>query len=467
MSKRPLSRRQFLQMSAVGTAGAILAACAPAATQAPATKEETPKEEAPKAETVTITFMGWGATEEDEGVKAAIKQFESEQSEVKVTWLHTPEQYAEKFLANIAAGTPSDTAFVGYDVFTTYARDGLLLDITNNVKSDPLVGAKDYFIEPQETDRCTFKGKWYGIGSCWVAPHIYYNADTLEQAGVPAPTADLAGQWDWETFLGYAKKLTIDKNGVTAEDSGFDKENVDKFGVAWPTWQLPLHAAIQSNGGTWMDQKTGLLTLDQPAALEAIQNVYDLSVKYRVAPSDEMTTQLGMSTVQMLENGKLAIAIDGSWALSWMWKMKGKLGCAVLPKMKQPGTDMQAHLHSGMAKSKYPDAAWKWVRFLSTPFYQTMFCKMGLWLPSQTALMTPEGLKTWITPGIHPEGYDKIVTEFVAKYGHVQYMPPGYPKIGPILQPAWDKIRIGEGTAAEVMPAAVAEANKILAEENA
>lgn len=465
MSNRPLSRRQFLQMTAIGSAGAILAACAPQA--APATEGEAPKEEAPAAEAVEITFMGWGATEEDEGVKAAIKQFQSEQSEVKVTWLHTPENYAEKFLANIAAGTPSDTAFVGYDVFTTYARDGLLLDITNNVKSDPLVGAKDYFIEPQETDRCTYKGKWYGIGSCWVAPHIYYNADTLEAAGIPLPSADVAEIWDWPTFLSYAQKLTKDKNGVTADDPGFDKENIETFGAAWPTWQLPLHAAIQSNGGTWMDPKTSQLTLDKPEALEAIQNVYDLSVKHHVAPSDEMTTQLGMSTVQMLENGKLAMAIDGSWALSWMYKMKGKLGCAVLPKMKVPATDMQAHLHSAMAKSKYPDAAWKWVRFLSTPFYQTMFCKMGLWLPSQTALMTAEGLKTWITPGVHPEGYDKIVTDFVAKYGHVQYMPPGYPKVGPILQPAWDKIRIGEATAAEALPPAVAEANKILAEENA
>jgi multiple sugar transport system substrate-binding protein len=167
----------------------------------------------------------------------------------------------------------------------------------------------------------------------------------------------------------------------------------------------------------------------------------------------------------MLENGKLAIAIDGSWALSWMYKMKGKLGCAVLPKMKQPATDMQAHIHCGMKGSKQPDAAWKWVRFLSTPYYQTQFCKIGLWLPSQTALMTPEGLKTWITPGIHPEGYETIVTEYVTKYGHVQYMPPGYPKAVQILQPAWDQIRVGKALAKDALPPVVAEANKALTEE--
>jgi multiple sugar transport system substrate-binding protein len=463
MSIRPLSRRQFLQMSAVGSAGAVLVACAPKATQAPAVEAE--KAEAPAAAAVTVTFMGWGAPEEDEGVKSAIKQFESEQSEVKVTWMHTPELYAEKFLSSVAAGTPPDTAFIPGGDFTTYAKESLLLDITNYVKADSLIGAKDYFIEPQETERSTFKGKWYGIGSCWVAPHIYYNADTLNKAGVELPSNDPEKAWDWPTFLQYAQKLTVDKNGKNASESGFDKENIESFGVSWGTWQVPLHAAVASNGGKWIDPETSQIVLDTPEAMEGLQNVYDLSLKYHVAPSDEMTTQLGMSTSQMLENGKLALVIDGSWALSWMYKIKGTLGTAVLPKMKTPATDMQAHIHCAMSGSKTPEAAWKWVRFLSTPFYQTMFCKIGLWLPSQSALMTEEGLKTWITPGIHPEGYEQIVTKYVTQYGHVLYNPPGYPKTTSIMQPAWDKIRIGEASVAEALPPAVAEANKILIEE--
>ncbi len=65
-----------------------------------------------------------------------------------------------------------------------------------------------------------------------------------------------------------------------------------------------------------------------------------------------------MSITQMLENGKLAMAIDGSWALSWLYKIKAPLGTAVLPKMKSPGTSVQAHLHSALKATKNPDAAW-------------------------------------------------------------------------------------------------------------
>ena len=110
-SRNTLSRRDFLRVSAGVSGVVLLAACAPGA--APGAAPSAGEAAAPGTERVEITFMGWGATEEDEGVKAAIAQFESEQDAVKVTWLHTPENYLEKLLTDIAAGTPPDTAFIG------------------------------------------------------------------------------------------------------------------------------------------------------------------------------------------------------------------------------------------------------------------------------------------------------------------------------------------------------------------
>lgn len=475
-----ISRRRLLKLAGGASLASAVAACAAPPAQAPAPQGQAPAAEQPAsaveptaapaaAGAVTISFMGWGAPEEDQGVQAAIKQFESEQSEVKVEWQHVPgdanTEYTPKFLANIAAGTPSDTAFILGDHFRTYARDGLLLDITSNVKGDSLLGQPDYFIQPQEEARCTYDGAWYGIGSCWVAPHVYYNADRLKEAGVELPSNDPEKAWDWDTFVTNAKRLTIDTSGKNATESGFDADNIDKFGVNWPTWWIPMHSAILSNGGDWIDPQTGLLVLDKPEATEAMQRVYDLTLKDKVMPTSKTTQALGMDMTQMLENGKVAMSIDGSWALSWLHKIKAPLGTAALPKMKTPAANMQAHLHSALKATKYPDAAWEWVRYLSTPFYQTQFAKIGLWLPSQTALMTEEGLKSWITPGVHPEGYVDIVTKFVPKYGHVLYMPPGYPKATQVLNPAFDKILNGDATAEEAMKTAVPEANAILAEE--
>jgi multiple sugar transport system substrate-binding protein len=173
----------------------------------------------------------------------------------------------------------------------------------------------------------------------------------------------------------------------------------------------------------------------------------------------------------MLESGKLAMAIDGSWALAWIHKINASLGTAVCPKTKQPATDMQAHLHCGFSGSEYPEQSWQWLRFLATEFYQLQFLQIGLWIPSQTALMTAEGMDKWYsdrvspTEGVHPEGYDKIVTEYVPKYGHVLYMPPGYAEADSIIIPALDAIWVGDQTAEEAMIAAVPDANAVLEAE--
>jgi multiple sugar transport system substrate-binding protein len=483
MSQKNLSRRDFLRLGALTAAGTLVAACGP--TPTPEVMEKVVTKEVEKVvketvvvqatpapeEMVEITFMGWGATEEDEGVRSAITVFQGAEPNIKVTWLHTPENYQQKMLAMVAAGTPPDTAFVDNGNYRTYCRDGLLLDITDMLKADAVVGAPGYFIEPQETDRTTYKGRRYGIGSCWVAPHIYYNADIFEAEGIEPPSNDPDEAWDWDHFLEVCRQLTVDVNGNHPGDSGFDINDVDRWAVQWPTWSIPLHAAIASNGGRWLDPDTGLLVLDQPEATEALQTVADLMLVHQVMPQNAAFEALGMSNTQMLENGKLAMAIDGSWALAWITKIQATLGTAVLPKIKTPATDMQAHLHSAFAGTKHPEEAWRWVRFLATEYYQLLFLRIGLWLPSQTGLMTEEGLKKWMTlrtapgQGVHPEGYELIVTEYVPKYGHVLYMPPGYPKTDAVITPALDAIWIGDKTAEEAMAEAVPEANAILEAE--
>ena len=484
MKNQKLTRRNFLTLSAGAAIGSWLAACgttAPAV-EKPAEAEKageaaeaaaTSEAAAPAPEQVTISFSGWGQGEEEQGIRDAIKVFEEQNPDIKMEFVHIPDPgaYNDKVLSMVAAGTPPDVGFVQFDVFNTFVRDKLLLDITDLLKADPVIGKPGYFIEPQETQRCTVEGRWYGIGSCWVAPHIYYNGDVFEKEGIEPPSNDPEQAWDWDHFLQVATQLTVDSAGKHPGDSGFDINNVQRWGVHWPTWWIPIHSAIASNGGEWIDRDSGLLALDKPEAIEAIQNIADLMLKQQVMPLSADTSVGGMASSQMLEAGTIAMVVGGSWGLAWMHKIKAKLGTAVLPKMKQPATNMQAHLDGMFAGTKKPDAGWKWMAFLATEFYQLQFLKIGLWLPSQTALMTPEGMKKWYTvrtsptEGVHPEGYDLIVTEYVPKYGHVLYMPPGWSKADAIVTPALQSVWVGDQTAEEAMSAVVPEANAALEAE--
>jgi len=292
MATYRMSRREFLRLSSVSLAAMTVAACAPPAAPQPAA----PKEEAPPAaKEVTISFMGWGGPEEDEGIRAGIEKFQQENPGIKVTWLHTPESYVEKLLANIAAGTPPDTAFINDFIFQAFARDGLLLDITDTLGNDPVLGAVDYFIQPQERERCTRDGRWYGIGSTWVAPHIYYNADIFEEVGIEPPSNDPDEAWEWDHFLEVARWLTVDVNGKHPGESGFDTEEVERWGFHWPTWWWPPLAAVYSNGGEVVDPQTPSLLLDRPEATEAIQRIADLMLVHKVMPQSAIFEGLWMS----------------------------------------------------------------------------------------------------------------------------------------------------------------------------
>jgi multiple sugar transport system substrate-binding protein len=413
-----------------------------------------------------ISFGGWGGVAEDEGVKAAILAFQKDNPNITVEWQHTPDagEYQKVLLTNIAAGTAPDTSFIESGQYETLRQNGALLDITDRITSDPLLGKPDYFMA-QEAARCAdSSGRWHGIGSCWVAHHIYYNAAIFEEAGITPPGFQDDQIWDWDTFVSICKQLTVDANGKHPDDAGFDPDNIQRWAVDWPKWWMPVGAAVHSNGGKYLTDD-GLIGLDSPEAMEAMQRLSDLTYVHNVAPRSAALKDLGMTNTQMIENGRLAMGVDGSWALSWMNPslLKVPMGTGALPKMKQPASIMQAHFHSVLASSQHPDEAWEWVRFLSTPFYQTQFLKIGLWLPSQSDLMTPEGIATWNTEGIHPANYTEFVTDYLPKYGVPVRLPAGNIEASnDYITPAFDAIFAGEPVE-NVIPEAVKQANAVIA----
>lgn len=457
MAAKGLSRRDFLKLS--GASGALLASSAylPAMMRAAALRQDT----------VNITFAGWGQVAEENGVNAAIQVFEQENPGISVVFQQTPDtNFQQVFLSNVAAGTPPDTSFVGSGDYETYRAEGLLLDITDQLKSDPVLGQPDYFL-PQEEVRCADdNGRWHGIGSTWVAPHMFYNATLLEAAGITPPGFKDDEIWSWDEFVNYAKMLTLDANGKHPDDAGFDPENIVQWGASYPLVPNPtyLTAAVYSNGGKFITDD-GLSGLDSPEAMQALQNLADLIYVHHVAPSSSSMASLGMDNTAMLNTNRLALAIDGSWALSWInpTTMTVPMGVGALPKMASTATYLQAHFHCAMASTPHPNEAWQWIRFLATPFYSEQFIKIGLWLPSQTAQLTEDGIAEWFTEGIHPANYREFVTDYLPKYGVTCRIPAGYTQAGSdFITPAFQAIADGQ-KAEDVMPDAIRQANEVIA----
>jgi multiple sugar transport system substrate-binding protein len=451
--KKKLSRRNFMKLA--GASAALAASAGNFGTLMRAMAQDV----------TTISFGGWGGVAEDEGVQAAIEAFQQENPGIQIEWQHTPQagDYMTALLTSFAAGTAPDTGFVTSDSYETLRKNGLLLDLTDLIKGDPLLGQENYFFEPQETNRAAdSEGRWHGIGSTWVAPHIYYNAAVFDEMAITPPGFNDDEIWDWDTFLEICKQLTVDSNGRHPDDAGFDADNIERWAVNWPMWWIPIASAVHSNGGAFIED--GVIKLDSPEALEAMQRLSDLIYVHHVAPRGASMADLGMTNTQMIDTGRLAMGVDGSWALSWMnpSTLTVPMGTGALPKMTQPASLMQAHFHSVFAHTQNPQQAWEWVRFLATPFYTLQFMKIGLWLPSQSGQTSEEGLSQWITDGVHPENYRDFVTTYLSNYGFAVRIPPGYIEAdSSFITPAFQALEAGT-PAEEVMPDAVRQANEII-----
>lgn len=266
-------------------------------------------------------------------------------------------------------------------------------------------------------------GEIYGVSSCNVSPVLFYNKELFDEAGLPYPPSDPEKAWTWDEFVEVAKKLTITKGNKTTQFGAYG------FEFTWG-WVFPV--MVNSNGGRVFNDDYSELLLDSPEAKEAFQKIRDLEEKHGVSPRGVFVEKSGMSPAQMLQTGRIAMLVDGSWALQQLAQMDFPVGIGVLPKFKQPATVGQAHLHAAWAKTKYPDEAWKLIKFLSSEDYQLSNVRAGLWLPNKKELYKEENLDKWINPDVYPEGFENIAAYFT-KYGELW---PGV--IAP--QEAWDII---------------------------
>ncbi|HLV10667.1 MAG TPA: extracellular solute-binding protein, partial [Halanaerobiales bacterium] len=140
--------------------------------------------------------------------------------------------------------------------------------------------------------------------------------------------------------------------------------------------------------------------------------------EHGVCPTATNLEQTGMSAAQMLQTGRIAMLVDGSWAIQELATMGFPLGIAVMPKFKELVTIGQAHLHSAWEKTDHPEEAWKLVKYLSSREYQTNLIREGLWLPNRMDMYEDENIDDWFNPEVYPEEFRKAVPLFT-EYGEL------------------------------------------------
>ncbi len=345
---------------------------------------------------VELTFMGWEASPlETKAVEDGIAAFEEQYPNISVSY--TPglsgSEYNAKLLSSAAAGALPDVMFVQSESYRQIAGAGALMELTDKFDENFTV---DDFIESSRTIM-DIDGHIFGISACTVSPIVYYNKDVFDAAGVEYPSSDPANCWTIDEFRDVAKKLTTeDVYGVYGMESVADT----------------LNAQIISNGGTRYNEDFTKSTFNTPEAKEVLETIKAIRVEDGSAPDASTLDAVGMSATQMLETGKVAMLVDGSWSLQELAASGMNIGMAPLPKYKDAVTTGQAHLHAISATTEHPDEAWLFLQFLSGMDYQGALCKSGLWMPNRYSLYEVDALAGWYDESVHGDSYKNMLDYF-------------------------------------------------------
>lgn len=350
-------------------------------------------------EQVTLKFMGWEASPlETASVTAGLEQFMRENPHIKVEYTPVAGDYDAKLLTMMAGHAAPDVFFQRCATYRDFQKRGALLDLTDYFYEEM---SMDEFI-PMSQESMLIDGRIYGLSSCNTAAVLFYNQEIFDEAGLPYPPNRVEDAWTWDEFVDIARQLTIVEDGRTVQ------YGVYGFKTDW-FWADPI--MVLSNGGQVLSDDYRALALDSPEAKEALVKVRALQEE-GIMPTAMALEQTGMNPAQMLQTGRIAMLVDGSWALQELAAMDFPVGIGVLPIMEKPVTVGQAHLHSIWSHTKHPEEAWELVKFLSSREYQTDLVRSGLWLPNRVDMYDEENLHVWLNPEVYPEGFAGMLDYF-------------------------------------------------------
>lgn len=247
-----------------------------------------------KSDQTVVQFASWGSQSEIEIIKPILKEFEQQNPDIKVDFVHIPQNYFQKIHLLFASNLAPDVIFMNNLYLPVYANAGVLEEFD----SQDVEGLKSSFYT-KSLQALSFNNKLYAIPRDVSNLVIYYNKDLFDKYNVPYPNK----YWSFEDFLAIAKKLTkdTDKDGKT-----------DIWGVSFEEepalFYLPY---LMSEGGGILSDDLKTLIIDDEKSQKGLKFYADLRKKYHVAPTKSESASATMA--QLFLQGKIAMQLSGRW----------------------------------------------------------------------------------------------------------------------------------------------------------
>lgn len=317
-----------------------------------------------------ITFSSWGSISEVKILNQIISDFETQNPEIKIKFMHIPQNYFQKIHLLFASNTAPDVIFINNLNLPIY--ENYLEDLSNEVQKE------DFY--PQSLEGLSSNGKLLAIPRDISNVVFYINLELM-----PAPSEN----WTLDDFLKIAQTST--KNG--------------KFGVSFEEdvyWALPY---MQAFGENLLDEKD----------FKGLEFYKDLRDKYKVAPTK---SQVGSSTLaQMFLDGKIAMYLSGRWMYPKISE-KADFNWNVVQFPGEKGVPCDTSGWAISKNSKHKESAKKFIQYLASEQSSEYFAQTGLIIPARIEASKQikeqvfiDAIKTSVKTPVNKE-YKKITDKY-------------------------------------------------------
>jgi multiple sugar transport system substrate-binding protein len=409
-----------------------------------------------------LLFTFWGSPVERAAVEQMVAAFNAEHPHIRVRAEHVPANYTERISTMVAAGNPPDVAYLGSPQAWPWFEEGVVMDLTEYFEADPEVAER-----LEETFYRTSDGRTMGTSTAAETVILYYRRDLFDAAGLDYPPSIAEEAWTWDEFVEVAKRLTRDANGNDATSPDFNPNRIETYGIVFPQWWASWLPLIWSNNGRLANDEGTELLLNQPEAVEVLQQMQDLIYVHHVAPTPAEAEAMPAASA-MMQAGRVAMEISGHWNVLDYSQLPMDWSVGVLPHFERPVTVLLGAGTVIFSATEHPDEAWEFYKWHNDPEQVDLF-RRGLWMPLQMEYYTdPERMSAWLDgePGVYPpEARDVFVDYTLCCTPHqpLDYWLRNQAQIlSEAINPAMELLWTGQATAQEAMDEAVRNAAPLM-----
>ncbi|MGQ4649887.1 extracellular solute-binding protein [Lyngbya aestuarii] len=322
---------------------------------------------------VIIKLSGWGASPSEQALlKQVLQDFEETHPQIKIKYELISTQYMDVIKTRLIGEAAPDVFYLDAFEAPFLMSKNVLEPLETYIT--PEFDLTDF--EDKLLDAFKYQDKIYGLPKDYSTLALFYNQKSFATAGLESsPTT-------WDELLAYSKQLTIDIN---------QDQRTDQYGFGVLPNLARQAYKIKAFGGQLVDQQ-GYATFATEASLQGLQLVVD---QYRQDRSSAQPSDVGTNSgSEMFGQGKVAMVIEGNWAIPYLSTTFPKLefSTSEVPSINnQPGTMVFTAAYVMNKQAQHKAEAWELISYLTGKEGMQKWTSTGFALPTRKSVAATLG----------------------------------------------------------------------------